>query len=205
MNDNVRWTYCYKNDRSNVYFEILNDVLSTYAENLHYCHDVWGNTELEKYVNGWMNWARQIEDYRDKAKAFKAMDAEKGTTTGRVDAMPQDWKLANRLVEQSPAYVGMVNGFVGLFQSMDMFIKALVKKGDAVEANVPKVGLDKTYEAMKAQNREDFLQILQVVSEYVVFECGQHEEISAHANSNLPVWADMLEAWAVIADDDTWP
>ena len=113
--------------------------------------------------------------------------------------------LATRLAAQSPAYVGMVNGFIGIFQSMDAFMKALVAKGDKVKANIPKVGLDKTYQEMKRINHENFLQILQVTAEYVAFECGQHESLSSHIGSNIPVWTDMLDAWTIIAQDDTWP
>ena len=202
---NIRWTYCYKDDRSKNFFEILKDALEIYGNNLHACHDLWGNTKLAEYVDGWMDWNRQIQDYRDKLKVFRSMDAEKTNREGSIDAVPQNWQLAQRLVDQTPAYGGMVKGLIDIFQSMDMFLKALVKQGDKVKANIPKVGLDKTYTQMKKINQEDFLQIVQVLSEYVQFECGQHESISKHVNSNLPVWRDMLDAWTLIADDDTWP
>merc|ERR1712113_358270 len=176
-----------KPDRENVIFKLLVDALMTYANNLHSCHDLWGNTGIEKYANDFLNYFRQFEEYRDKGKIFKSMNAEMGNKEGAVDAYPMDMKLATRLVNQSPAYVGMVNGFVGIFQSIDAFLKALVAKGDRVEAAVPKVGLDKAYTEMKRINHENFLQIIQVTAEYVKFQCGQHEVLSEHIDSNLPI------------------
>lgn len=114
-----------------------------------------------------MGWFKQIQEYRQKGKEFKALDANMKNEEGKGFAVPKDWRLAQRLGDQAPEYVGMVNGLVGVFQSMDMFMKAVAKQGDEVKANVPKVGLDKTYTEMKRINREDFLQIIQVLSEYV--------------------------------------
>jgi len=145
----------------------LNDALTIYGNNLHSCHDLWGNTKLAEYVDGWMGWFKQIQEYRQKGKEFKALDANMKNEEGKGFAVPKDWRLAQRLGDQAPEYVGMVNGLVGVFQSMDMFMKAVAKQGDEVKANVPKVGLDKTYTEMKRINREDFLQIIQVLSEYV--------------------------------------
>jgi len=145
----------------------LSDALEIYGNNLHSCHDLWGNTKLAEYVDGWMDWNRQIQDYRDKLKVFRSMDVEKASKEGVVDAVPQNWQLAARLVDQAPAYNGMVKGIIDIYQSMDLFLKTLVKQGDKVKANIPKVGLDKTYTEMKRINKDDFLQIVQVLSEYV--------------------------------------
>jgi len=75
----------------------LNDALSVYANNLHACHDLWGNTELEKYALGYIEWFRLIQDYRQKNKERKAMDPEMMNNEGKIDASPMDMELATRL------------------------------------------------------------------------------------------------------------
>jgi len=62
--------------------------LTPYANNLHSCHDIWGNTGIAKYADDFLEYFRIIQEYRDKGKIFKSMNAEMANNEGKVDAFP---------------------------------------------------------------------------------------------------------------------
>lgn len=102
--------FCYKEDPSHSFFDIVKSISDLYWNNLVECHSVWGMEGIEETMDWFQDFEREIDALHLNAEKARQWKLKEVHHYPREDATPTDATTKEDLKEWRTNFNGMVKG-----------------------------------------------------------------------------------------------
>ena len=194
--------FCYKEDASRSFFDVIKSITDMYWNNLQECHSVWGMEGIEETMDWFKDFEQELDTLHNNAEKARKWKLDQVRKFPREDAKPIDATTKENLKEWRSNMDGMVKGLHAVSNELENINHMAIFKQTKEQAVRGQSQPEQRYPKFMSQQRENLLQLIQTVAEHVDFLCKNRQDMIEHLLHTIPMWTEIINAYSTVPSDD---